>query len=220
MITGCNSAYRLRYWNLSSRAFNSSERCCCNSAYRLRYWNAKDTTAPFFKTKFRCNSAYRLRYWNLAWLLSMMWPACSCNSAYRLRYWNLVTIASPIWICPTVATVLTACGIETITEIVSIVIIYNKLQQCLPLAVLKLSWIALDKQHQSCCNSAYRLRYWNRIISQDWWNTIVVATVLTACGIETSSSSWFLGRAASCNSAYRLRYWNRGRISRHRLLHL
>ena len=38
---------------------------------------------------------------------------------------------------------------------------------------------------------------------------IRVATVLTACGIETCNSTCrFWLRRARCNSAYRLRYWN------------
>ena len=60
---------------------------------------------------------------------------------------------------PAVATVLTACGIETTTDDYETEI--DKLQQYLPLAVLKLSI--------------------SRIASY----ILFVATVLTACGIET-----------------------------------
>ena len=84
------------------------------------------------------------------------------------------------------------------------------LQQCLPLAVLKhhllIDWLI---DISICCNSAYRLRYWNLLISA--CNTsCFVATVLTACGIETSSqfSIPLLKMTECCNSAYRLRYWN------------
>ena len=60
-----------------------------------------------------------------------------------------------------VATVLTACGIETLRIYLYLCRILLLLQQCLPLAVLKL-YIYM----------AYRPKF-------------AVATVLTACGIET-----------------------------------
>ena len=97
------------------------------------------------------------------------------------------------WICPTcsvkdatVATVLTACGIETVTWSSINRFVSQSLQQCLPLAVLKRNhcWFAFSDLF--CCNSAYRLRYWN----------------ITPCCL----ASWIAN--ASCNSAYRLRYWN------------
>ena len=61
---------------------------------------------------------------------------------------------------PAVATVLTACGIETSNRFKKLAIITLKLQQYLPLAVLKLK----SKYYGSffflgCCNSTYRLRY-------------------------------------------------------------
>ena len=61
-----------------------------------------------------------------------------------------------------VATVLTACGIETSPKFFSVEWVTMKLQQYLPLAVLKLvSLVGLKL------------------------NLLHVATVLTACGIET-----------------------------------
>ena len=88
--------------------------CCCNSAYRLRYWNVSFARYVYSLLD-RCNSAYRLRYWNL-WNECMLHrPLQSrCNSAYRLRYWNFVPRCK-IWAhtFKNVATVLTACGIET-----------------------------------------------------------------------------------------------------------
>ena len=85
---------------------------------------------------YSCNSAYRLRYWNVncnGW--EPITAGVCCNSAYRLRYWN-TSSSVPVTFGWPVATVLTACGIETW--------VYpnwsfntNMLQQCLPLAVLK-----------------------------------------------------------------------------------
>ena len=61
-----------------------------------------------------------------------------------------------------VATVLTACGIETITPNTTVAVKIASLQQYLPLAVLKLTF---------CCHKESLQAH--------------VATVLTACGIET-----------------------------------
>ena len=68
-----------------------------------------------------------------------------------------------------VATVLTACGIETLC---SLQVLFCsgmlRLQQCLPLAVLKQFHLpSLHATHKRCCNSAYRLRYWNFIIAEN-----------------------------------------------------
>ena len=41
---GCNSTYRLRYWNsFNSSKSNKYSLSGCNSTYRLRYWNVSDT---------------------------------------------------------------------------------------------------------------------------------------------------------------------------------
>ena len=107
-----------------------------------------------------------------------------------------------------VATVLTACGIETGEFFVNVTEDSYKLQQCLPLAVLKLDLYSIAVIPAS-----------------------PVATVLTACGIETfvgfefNCSTFRLlqqclplavlkpwncyaidSEVACCNSAYRLRY--------------
>ena len=65
------------------------------------------------------------------------------------------------WCGSKVATALTACGIETFTQLWFIFVISILLQRRLPLAVLKL-----------------------HILNQIPFN-IIVATALTACGIET-----------------------------------
>ena len=84
-----------------------------------------------------------------------------------------------------VATVLTACGIETYDSNIGWDVKDSTLQQYLPLAVLK---------------PAVGNRSANPFIS--------VATVLTVCGIETLSGNACRTMADSCNSAYCLRYWN------------
>ena len=108
------------------------------------------------------------------------------------------------------------------------------LQQYLPFTVLKRIMDGESCKAFKCCNSTYRLRYWNNSGIIFWrfkylscnstyrlryWNVILmtsmidldflVATVLTVYGIETCKpytySFPFLFR---CNSTYRLRYWN------------
>ena len=114
----------------------------------------------------------------------------SCNSTYRLRYWNEMQKSIHRLVCGwPVATVLTACGIETVGITGGTVI--NGLLGC---------------------NSTYRLRYWNVWRIHEQHRTylqlqqylplavlkpdnicaqplLLVATVLTACGIETSKSN-------------------------------
>ena len=110
----------------------------------------------------------------------------------------------------TVATVLTACGIETDHNEVIFFEIYFELQQCLPLAVLKRYGLSVPVHllPRPSCNSAYRLRYWNLNNLTNLWFLVSVATVLTACGIETKFNAKSKTRFVCCNSAYRLRYWN------------
>ena len=82
-----------------------------------------------------------------------------------------------------VATVLTACGIETWLECL-ILKVAIRLQQYLPLAVLKLD-----------------IEIFTSV------SAIPVATVLTACGIETTRRGKFLfDNCNRCNSTYRLQY--------------
>ena len=139
---GCNSAYRLRYWNNVIENVLSFA-SCCNSAYRLRYWNFFWLFRLSEGITVGCNSAYRLRYWNPRLAERLSQSAWSCNSAYRLRYWNDLLTYFPTFMS-VVATVLTACGIETI----------------------RLAWTSALSRG--------------------------VATVLTACGIETRTQPFFV----------------------------
>ena len=59
-----------------------------------------------------------------------------------------------------VATALTACGIETVDDLIKFSAELNgKLQQRLPLAVLKQQHRDTTGKMALSCNSAYRLRY-------------------------------------------------------------
>ena len=89
-------------------------------------------------------------------------------------------------------------------------VIAGQLQQYLPFTVLKHHcWY--DVVHAFlvlCCNSTYRLRYWNSMPAATI-TSLFVATVLTVYGIETPRAIWyFVMFFICCNSTYRLRYWN------------
>ena len=155
-----------------------------------------------------------------------------CNSAYRLRYWNnlcLFRIRFYLWLQQCLPFAVLKPTLFVIWSVYT-----TSLQQCLPLAVLKLSPTS-ELSFFPRCNSAYRLRYWNGIATNNnllrisscnstyrlrYWNPASdkisnigfanpVATVLTACGIETPNKDPNKQQDLfSCNSTYRLRYWN------------
>ena len=139
-IEGCNSPYRLRYWNY-----------CFLRMLWIPFNISLQQSLPFTVLKqatdrnhlqlinSRCNSPYRLRYWNkrLPWRNALadnelqqslpftvlkLWLASMrksnafrcCNSTYRLRYWNALSF---LYSLPGTST---------------------KLQQHLPFTVLKL----------------------------------------------------------------------------------
>ena len=117
------------------------------------------------------------------------------------------------------------------------------LQQYLPLAVLKLShfselfikicWVAtvltacgIETDYHNCCcdlffhccNSTYRLRYWNDYIAIQR-----LRSFFRRCNSTYRLRYWNVVNAAfsigeilrvSCNSTYRLRYWNPFSISK------
>ena len=134
----------------------------------------------------------------------------SCNSSYRLQYWNFQLEYILVLLEHKVATVLTACSIETFQPSILFEYTLCQLQQFLPLAVLKHKiiyfsccrciescnssyrlqyWNLASKTHitedHDSCNSSYRLQYWNSLASLTYISYLV-ATVLTACSIETA----------------------------------
>ena len=166
-----------------------------------------------------CNSAYRLRYWNDEQGKRIKTATLWLQQCLPLAVLKLSLSKKLVHIFLIVATVLTACGIETVagcnirqpfkklqqclplavlkllSQKFTVIDISIKLQQCLPLAVLKLVFHLTIKQKFQSCNSAYRLRYWNQVLGQE-----------------------ALHLPQSCNSAYRLRYWNTGVINHHHFL--
>ena len=205
---GCNSAYRLRYWNCEWYDWPSIlsslplQQCLPFTVLKRIippghpvFWVVLQQCLPFTVLKLTSNTT------------STCTTISSCNSAYRLRYWNkyLESESPDIF----------------------------KLQQCLPFTVLKLEGFSeFTFRYFRCCNSAYRLRYWNAILK---WNTLSISVGLQQClpftvlkpsgfavfatsdwscniptvyGIETRNQSTRKLFLVSCNSTYRLRYWN------------
>ena len=164
VLTACGIETQLRISNAFGFSFLS-----CNSTYRLRYWNLMNYMVPLKWLHWCCNSTYRLRYWNRAILVApKAFVSLRCNSTYRLRYWNMYQLLVGIRIEQHVATVLTACGIETW---------FFHYQPSIYLS----------------CNSTYRLRYWNIIFDVTLGHFYkLVATVLTVYGIETLNNQQIL----------------------------
>ena len=132
---------------------------------------------------------------------------------------------------------LTAYGIETGFRSKHSCFPNEKLQQCLPFTVLKLTSNTTSTCTTiSSCNSAYRLRYWNAILK---WNTLSISVGLQQCLSFTvlkltakpvvvmpyytlqqclpftvlKHTFWYYDIEAtqfSCNSTYRLRYAQKG----------
>ena len=121
------------------------------------------------------------------WRYFITYNIYSCNSTYRLRYWNRDRYLWP-WILWSlqVAIVLTVYGIETSTTIGAC--FFLKRVVAIVLTVYGIETIPNSWQSTNtlpCCNSTYRLRYWN-------FGAANLSSVITT----------------SCNSTYRLRYWN------------
>ena len=84
-------------------------------------------------------------------------------------------------------------------------------QQYLPFTVLKRVALWRYIQRVFCCNSTYRLQYWNKkvVSGKDLATSIELQqylpfTVLKLCSMVLPTLLSFI----SCNSTYRLRYWN------------
>ena len=122
----------------------------------------------------------------------------------KTTFWNRINTG---FLGPAVATVLTACGIETQPYQLRMAKLFS-LQQYLPLAVLKLSnfpCLILVKTWLQQYLPLAVLKHYN--IGDNAIFSCNVATVLTACGIETFlSSHFYFSFLLSCNSTYRLRY--------------
>ena len=110
-----------------------------------------------------------------------------------------------------VATAPTVYGIETLLPWLLLQILFSFVATAPTVyGIETCCFLFRGNRSSNCCNSTYRLRYWN-------WNhciafnaTECVATAPTVYGIETCLNffvvvvfDWFC-----CNSTYRLRYWN------------
>ena len=186
---GCNSTYRLRYWNFPEKGIIFISEDSCNSTYRLRYWNEeRDIFA--FTTCFKVLQQYLP--------FTVLKPPWMAIKALMLAVATVLTVYGietglngnivPCW---GVATVLTVYGIETWKCDIS----WGRCRggRCnstYRLRYWNTIWIhSLSKKISTCCNSTYRLRYWNvSPILLPITATKDVATVLTVYGIETLRS--------------------------------
>ena len=135
----------------------------------------------------------------------------SCNSAYRLRYWNFITIYSKSSLTIFVATVLTACGIETHSHILRHCYLWLRVATVLTACGIETSSTSIPSLNCICCNSAYRLRYWNSRFDRKWIRFTMLQQCLPLAVLKQTISNIATARAIfRCNSAYRLRYWNSG----------
>ena len=191
MVVSCNSTYRLRYWNLFNRIYVRYCMIRCNSTYRLRYWNMPFSAIPtekaFAKLQqylplavlklFLTSDTFTTNFW-----VATVLTACGIETEVKENKRKASVL---------VATVLTACGIETLHVLHETFLKCWKLQQYLPLAVLKqavttsiiIHKISKLQQYLPLAVLKPRDFCWSKS------RTHCVATVLTACGIETNNIS-------------------------------
>ena len=135
----------------------------CNSTYRLRYWNCSTAQSH---SKLAVSVATVLTVYGIETHLldrCSCWTRSCCNSTYRLRYWNYKTSDKQYFCSPLQQylpfTVLKPLIYQRFTHA------FRQLQQYLPFTVLKparsTGW---HTKLSSGCNSTYRLRYWNAFV--------------------------------------------------------
>ena len=140
-----------------------TSRCCSNQLQQylplavLKRFCRQHRVLPHLIS---CNSTYRLRYWNLSRGLPTAQFNQGCNSTYRLRYWNIIS---------TFLVLGKAC---------------DRCNSTYRLRYWNTKSVPLTSPSPGC-NSTYRLRYWNDLTLSIFGYLASVATVLTACGIET-----------------------------------
>ena len=89
----------------------------------------------------------------------------SCNSTYRLRYWNETDVVIDIQRMDIELQQYLPFTVLKLTFKAKPLSVHTMLQQYLPFTVLKLYWklYVLLLRNEQCCNSTYRLRYWNSV---------------------------------------------------------
>ena len=156
-----------------------------------------------------CNSTYRLRYWNIAEWLFVIIHKLVLQQYLPLAVLKLVELPLSVELS-LVATVPTACGIETWKNC-NILHSHAFGVATVPTACgIETPLKQDEKLFWSSCNSTYRLRYWNvttdciALISPLWLQQHLPFTVLK----QYHALAYNLFFVSCCNSTYRLRYWN------------
>ena len=108
----CNSTYRLRYWNWVLKKRRKKLMNELQQHLPLAVLKLTLTETFLFPGNISCNSTYRLRYWNLNYI-SYIYHFRSLQQHLPLAVLKLILPHIKTKQMPTVATALTACGIET-----------------------------------------------------------------------------------------------------------
>ena len=163
---------------------------CCNSTYRLRYWNWCGITNLLVILPWRVATVLTVYGIETSFAHSdkCLFQFMSCNSTYRLRYWNWVKTATkfvgrqalqqylPFTVLKRKSRLFCVQHTQQLQQYLPFTVLKlkdaeeymkrgdNKLQQYLPFTVLKRDAVGGHLSPDDiCCNSTYRLRYWNRL---------------------------------------------------------
>ena len=183
MLTACGIETRR-----SSRAFNSSERCWLQQCLPLAV--LKPLPHALITSLFKgCNSAYRLRYWNF----HAIWHRfIDCFELQQCLPLAVLKHFSNECQQPIVA-VLQQCLPLAVLKLVRTgrksFRLGTRLQQCLPLAVLKQSYVATVNLPSAVATVLTACGIETCHLLDTFIHYLIVATVLTACGIETPYTS-------------------------------
>ena len=140
----------------------------------------------------------------------------SCNSTYRLRYWNML-----IWVKVMLSYIILLQQYLPFTvlkqEYRTAYWAWCELQQYLPFTVLKPKAGGRTLVDRPCCNSTYRLRYWNFRNRNYFDETYMLQQYLPFTVLKRTNDGRLVMTfiIVSCNSTYRLRYWNPDKPLRH-----
>ena len=163
-----------------------------------------------------CNSAYRLRYWNHSFSPSSSgWNSAQLQQCLPLAVLKLISSFHASSFSRALQQCLPLAVLKPPYSKWSTFIYDITLQQCLPLAVLKRTyWYKSFPMLDCCCNSAYRLRYWNEW--KDTWSfcPLLMLQQCLPLAVLKRNNSFAALMQRGCNSAYRLRYWNALRLHR------
>ena len=125
----------------------------------------------------------------------------------KTTFWNRINTG---FSDPAVATVLTACGIET-NLVADFTQPLNIVATVLTACGIETDVLVSTKStiYDTCCNSTYRLRYWNIWTERSMrWEKIALQQHLPLAVLKLTVHNSRVIDVECCNSTYRLRYWD------------